>query len=169
MRRATACWILAAWLVAGAGASPALAAEKSLTSWKTGSEPLQIDARSMDILGANKMVVFEGDVAARQGELTLHADRVEVRADPKTREIQSVRAKGSVRLRKGEVVASGDQAEYDAVKGVAVLTGSPKVWRGQDVVAGDKITLYLAEDRSVVEGAKAILYPPAKTEGGATR
>ena len=115
------------------------------------------------------MVVFEGEVIARQGELTLQADRVEVRADQKTRELRSVRARGNVRLRKAEVVATGEQADYDAVSGVAVLTGSPKVWRDRDVVAGDKITLYLAEDRSVVEGAKAVIFPPAKPEGGEVR
>lgn len=142
--------------------------EKPLSSWKTGSEPLQIDARSMDLRGSDNVVVFQGDVVARQGVLTLHADRVEVTADPKSREIRSVRANGRVRLNKDEVVASGEQADYDATKGVAVLTGSPKVWRGKDVVTGDRITLYLAEDRSVVEGAKAIIYPPAKgQEGGA--
>ncbi|MBI5014072.1 MAG: lipopolysaccharide transport periplasmic protein LptA [Deltaproteobacteria bacterium] len=148
---------------------PAAALDKPPASWKTGSEPLQVEARSMDLLAADNVVVFQGDVAARQGEVTLHADRVEVRADPKTREIRSVKAKGSVRLHKGDIVAAGDEAVYDAVQGVAVLTGSPKVWRGKDVVAGDKITLYLAEDRSVVEGAKAVIYPPAKGEGGAAQ
>lgn len=157
----------------GAGAALLLvaclagAAEVPLSSWKTGSEPLQIDARSMDLKGQENVVVFQGEVAARQGELTLHADRVQVAADPKTRELRTVEATGNVRLRKGEIVASGDRAEYDAVKGVAVLTGSPKVWRGKDVVSGERITLHLAEDRSVVEGAKAVIYPPAKGQGRA--
>jgi len=156
---------LAAGMAAGAERAPA----PSLATWRTGSEPLQVDARTMDIRGTDGLVVFEGEVVARQGEVTLHADRVEVRADQKTRELRSVRARGNVRLRKAEVVATGEQADYDAVAGVAVLTGSPKVWRDRDVVAGDKITLYLAEDRSVVEGAKAVIFPPAKQEGGEAR
>lgn len=157
--RSSAAALLLVICLGGAGA---WAAASPLSTWKTGSEPLQIDARTMDIQGAENVVVFQGEVAARQGELTLNADRVQVRADPKTREIRSVEATGSVRIRKGDIVASGEQASYDAARGVAVLTGGPKVWRGKDVVAGDKITLYLAEDRSVVEGAKAVIYPPAK-------
>ena len=163
MRSAAAAFALAALLWAAA----APAADGPLAVWKTGAEPLQIDAKTMDLQGKENVVVFQGEVAARQGELTLHADRVRVQADPKTRELRSVEATGNVRLRKGEIVASGERADYDAVKGTAVLTGSPKVWRGKDVVAGERITLYLAEDRSVVEGAKAVLYPPSKGQGNA--
>jgi lipopolysaccharide export system protein LptA len=137
---------------------PAGAADKALPVWKTGSEPLQVDSRTLETLGNEGVVIFQGDVVVRQGDVTLHADKVEVKVDRSTREIRAVRASGNVRISKAEVVASGDQADYDAKAGVAVLTGNPKVWRDRDVVAGDRITLYLAEDRSVVEGARAVIY-----------
>jgi lipopolysaccharide export system protein LptA len=50
------------------------------------------------------------------------------------------------------------------------------VWRDDNVVTGERITIYLAEDRSVVEGGKeervkAVFYPknggePQRTAGG---
>jgi len=45
-----------------------------------------------------------------------------------------------------------------------VLVGNARVWRESDVVTGERITIYLAEDRSLVEGGKqervkAIFYP----------
>lgn len=144
--------------VSGA-ADPAPASRGPGVPWKTGSEPLQVDSKSLDAFGDDGRVVFEGDVVARQGDLTLQADRVEVRLKPETREIRSVEATGNVRLQRGDVVASGATAVYDAQAGVVVLTGDPKAWRGKDVVAGQKITLYLSENRSVVEGARAVLYP----------
>lgn len=156
-------WIgaIAVSLVLGGAA---LAGEAA-TPWATGKEPLQVDSRSLEARGTEGVVVFEGNVVARQGELTLQADRVEVKIDPDTREIRSVEARGAVRIQKEDVVASGREATYDAVTGVVVLTGDPKVWRGRDVVAGEKITLYLAENRSTVEGARAVLFP-GRTEGG---
>lgn len=150
-------WVLAVWLPVAA-----LAAEVPLGgAWKTGKEPLQVDSKTLEVRGEQGLVVFEGDVVARQGDVTLQADRVEVTVDPDTREIRGVEARGAVRIQKGEIVASGREASYDAGRGVVVLTGDPKVWRGRDVVAGEKITLYLAENRSVVEGARAVLFPGA--------
>jgi len=142
------------WSVSGlaAGAEAPLA-------WTTGSEPLQVDSRSLEARGAEGQVVFEGDVVARQGDLTLQSDRLDVAMDTATRELRTVLARGHVRIQKGEVVATAEEAAYEAATGVVILTGEPKVWRGQDVVAGTRITLYLAENRSIVEGAKAVLFP----------
>lgn len=163
LRKRTAWWVLAVLLPVAA-----LAAEVPLGgAWGTGKEPLQVDSRTLEVRGEEGLVVFEGDVVARQGDLTLQADRVEVTVDPDTREIRGVEARGTVRIQKGEIVASGHEASYDAGRGVVVLTGDPKVWRGRDVVAGDKITLYLAENRSVVEGARAVLFPGAPPGGEA--
>ncbi|MBI5446057.1 MAG: lipopolysaccharide transport periplasmic protein LptA [Deltaproteobacteria bacterium] len=126
--------------------------------WKSSSEPLQIDSKTLETFSGGELVVFQGDVVAKQGAVTLHSDRLEVTIDKQTRTARLVKAHGSVRIRKDEIVATGTDATYDAQTGVTVLTGSPKVWRDRDVVAGDKITLYLAEDRTVVEGAKAVIY-----------
>ena len=51
-----------------------------------------------------------------------------------------------------------DDAALEAATTPA-LSGDAKAWRGRNVVAGDRITLHLADDRIVVEGAKAVLFP----------
>ncbi len=145
--------------VAGILTGPALSAGPAPTLWSGGREPLRVDADSLEIRGAEHLVVFQGHVRAVQGEMELEADELEVRLDPRTRDVQRAVARGSVRIRKGEVLAEGSRALYDAGRGVVVLEGEPRVWRGKDVVAGRRITLYLAEDRTVVEGARAVLYP----------
>jgi len=134
-------------------------AEAPLGTWAQGKEPLQVDAQSLEVRGEEARVVFSGQVRARQGDLTLEADRLEVTLDPKTRELRSAFAQGNVRIRRGDVLATGRTARYDATRGVVVLEGNPKVWRGKNLVAGDRITLFLAQDRSVVEGARAVIYP----------
>ncbi len=155
-RALRAAWIL---LLAGILAGPALSADPVPGLWSGGKEPLRVDADSLEIRGAEHRVLFQGHVRAVQGEMELEADELEVRVDPRTREVQQAVARGGVRIRKGEVLAAGDRARYDAARGVVVLEGAPRVWRGKDVVAGQRITLYLAEDRTVVEGARAVLYP----------
>ncbi|MBE0618123.1 MAG: lipopolysaccharide transport periplasmic protein LptA [Proteobacteria bacterium] len=153
---------LALLVAAGAGGARAqvpTGGADGVPLWSTGSEPLQVDSRSLEARGAEGQVVFEGDVVARQGDLVLQADRLEVTMDSETRELRSVVARGKVRIQKAEIVATAAEATYDAATGVVVLTGEPKVWRERDVVAGDRITLFLAENRSVVEGARAVLFP----------
>ena len=48
-------------------------------------------------------------------------------------------------------------------------TGDPRVWQGDNVVHGQKITVYLKEERTVVEGrpdsrASATIYPDSDTK-----
>lgn len=149
-------------ILGGAGQARAQSpAREGVSAWALGSEPLQVDSRSLEARGAEGLVVFEGDVVARQGDLVLQADRLEVGIDAETRELRSAVARGTVRIRREDLLATSAEATYDAAAGVIVLTGDPKVWRGRDVVAGDRITLFLAEDRSVVEGARAVLFPGA--------
>lgn len=152
------CWcrlLLAAVLSTAAGVSGAA----DPTRWSDGGKPIQIDSQSLEALADEGLVVFRGEVVARQGELTLQADEVEVHADPATREIRAVQARGSVRIQRQDLVATGRQAEFDVAGGVLILSGEAKAWQGRNVVAGKRITLYLADNRTVVEGARGIIYP----------
>ena len=44
-----------------------------------------------------------------------------------------------------------------------ILTGKPKVWQGNNMVSGEKIEIFLEQDRIVVEGKKdrvnVVIYP----------
>ncbi len=160
-RTGFACGLLVLLLLAGGGEARAQAPEQAggLPRWGTGSEPLQVKSRSLEARGAEGQVVFEGEVVARQGDLVLQADWLEATLAGENRELRKVVARGTVRIQKAEIVATAAEATYDAATGVVVLTGEPKVWRDRDVVAGERITLFLAENRSVVEGANAVIFP----------
>ena len=130
-----------------------------LGQWTDGGEPIQIDSQSLEARADEGLVVFRGEVVARQGEMTLQADEVTVHADPATSEIRTVEARGSVRIQRQDLVATGQQAEFDVTGGVLTLSGEAKAWQGRNVVAGERIILYLADNRTVVEGARAVLFP----------
>ena len=76
-------------------------------------------------------------------------------------------AKGNVRIIKGAKSAKGDRAVYDKTREVIVLTGDAKVWQGMNSVSGAKITVFLNEDKSIVESkpgerVKALVYTDSK-------
>ncbi|HSH71032.1 MAG TPA: lipopolysaccharide transport periplasmic protein LptA [Deferrisomatales bacterium] len=155
LSRAFGLLALGAVLATGTGASWAA----DLGQWTDGGKPIQIDSQSLEARADEGLVVFRGEVVARQGELTLQADEVAVQADPTTNEIRTVVARGSVRIQRQDLVATGQQAEFDVAGGVLTLSGEAKAWQGRNVVAGERITLHLADNRTVVEGARAVLYP----------
>ena len=50
-------------------------------------------------------------------------------------------------------LATAEEAVYFQKDATIVLTGTPQVKQGDDFVEGSKITLFLNEDRSIVEGS----------------
>jgi len=72
----------------------------------------------------------------------------------------------------GDIVGTARRAEYYDAEQRVVLIGNARVWRDDNVVTGERITIYLAEDRSLVEGGqqervKAVFYPRNQDEAAA--
>src|SRR3990170_4757040 len=60
-------------------------------------------------------------------------------------------------------VFAEEKAVYNRETRLVVLTGNPQVEQDCDVVKGDRITIFLDEDKSLIEGGdnrvKAVVYP----------
>jgi lipopolysaccharide export system protein LptA len=82
------------------------------------------------------------------------------------RSVSMIEATGRVRIIKADGQATCRKAIYHGAEDKIVLTGDPVAWQKGTRVAGQKITMYLAEDRSVVEGGSRVLIEP---EGGGNR
>jgi lipopolysaccharide export system protein LptA len=67
-------------------------------------------------------------------------------------EIVRIQARGHVKVTLENRVALSDAAVYDAQSRIITLSGNPRLWRGNDFLSGDRIKVFLDEDRSVVEG-----------------
>jgi lipopolysaccharide transport protein LptA len=78
--------------------------------------------------------------------------------------IKEVVAEGHVRIHKGDRLAEGRRAVFDQAKQTIVLSDGAVLHEGPNQVAGDRIVVYLQEERSVVEGGSnsrvsAVFYP----------
>jgi lipopolysaccharide export system protein LptA len=63
------------------------------------------------------------------------------------------------------------RAEYYDLEQRVVLIGNARVWQEENVVSGDTITIFLSQDRSVVQGGrqervKAVFYPRDEKKDG---
>ena len=127
------------------------------------NQPITITSNNMEARKKENLVIFRGDVVAQQKDYTLYSRELHVYyADGQ--EIKEMIATGDVRIVQADKVATGEKAVYTKVNRAVVLTGNPQVEQDCDVVKGEKIIIYLDEDKSVVEGSgdnrvKVIMHP----------
>jgi lipopolysaccharide export system protein LptA len=135
--------------------------------------PVTVDADQLENLQKEGLVVFTGNVVASQNSSTQYADRMEVYLDDKGNRIVRTVSTGNVRIiTKDCRTGTAKRAEYYDAEQRVVLIGDARVWRDDNVVTGEKITIFLAEDRSLVEGGqqervKAVFYPKNQDEAAA--
>ncbi len=165
-------------------------------------EPITVISDNLEYDYKKNVVVYRGSVQATQGDVKLVSDTLTItllnqkqdgqKPDPKTPtteprsapssdtgRVQEIVALGNVRIDQGTRWAVGGRAVFDQTQRTLVLTENPVLHDGPSEVVGDRVVVFLDEDRSVVEGGqkrvKAVLYPeknpgpkgPAKPGGGA--
>jgi len=150
-----------------------------------GRGPITITAATLEYDYKRNVVTDRGDVRATQGNVSVHSDALTITlltdrrdeggaegsapaADPERVSLQEIVASGSVRIEQGERFATGQRAVFDQARRILLLTGAPVLHDGPNEIAGERVVVYLDEDRSVVEGGnrrvKAVLYPERSDE-----
>ncbi|PYM92832.1 MAG: lipopolysaccharide transport periplasmic protein LptA [Candidatus Rokuibacteriota bacterium] len=173
MRVVTAVLVLAASILPSTlalGQTPSAATAPAANaptsgSRKTDAQPLTVDADKMERFGKQGLVIFSGNVVARQNNSVQYADRVEVYLDEKGDRVQRTVSTGNVRVVTRDCrTATAQRAEYFDLEQRVTLIGNARAWQDDNVVSGDTITIFLSQDRSLVEGGKqervkAVFFP----------
>ena len=131
--------------------------------------PVEITAQKLEFDYRKLELTYEGGVTVRQGDMTLRADRLRVVLNEDGAErVQEIMAKGNVLIQQGERIAAGERAEFDRKANTVVLSDGAMLREGANVVKGERVIVYLDEERSVVEGGdlpvRAHLFPPGESE-----
>ncbi|HVO84438.1 MAG TPA: LptA/OstA family protein [Syntrophobacteria bacterium] len=87
--------------------------------------------------------------------------------------VDHIVVEGNVQITQGDRVATGKVATYYRAENKVVLTGDPRVVRNQDSIQGERITLFLDTEKSIVESGpsgrvQATIYssgPKGPTDG----
>jgi len=134
-----------------------------------------IVSNSMEIDDQKNLVVFTGNVNARGKEFKITCQKLDLYyhqpkpANPQIQkiEVKKIVASGGVEIFRAEGgTATAEKAVYFQDEEKVVLTGNPKIRQEKDFVEGTKITLFLKEKKSIVEGSeknqvKAVVGVPA--------
>lgn len=148
-------------------------------------------SQKMTFKNQESQAVFDGAVVLTRGTLVVYSDRMVVSfreqeaagnglkqvgetgkgavpaKGPDTvsnRAVTQIEATGRVKIERDAGNATCQKAVYYRDEDKLVLTGDPVAWDKGTRVSGKRITLFLAEDRTVVEGGSHVRIEP---EGGA--
>ncbi len=146
---------------------------------KKGQGPMVIKSKTLEADDKKKQVTFAGDVEAKRDDFTVLCQKLvvyyvnaegEKENQQVSASIDKIVATGAVKIIRAEGgVATGEKAVFYQKDEKLVLTGKPVVKQGEDFVEGDVITLFLKEDRSIVESKKdkrvrAVIFPKQEKE-----
>jgi lipopolysaccharide export system protein LptA len=127
------------------------------------NEPITIRAATLEVDYRKNRILYKGGVEAVQGNTTIQSDTLTAEYLDGFKQLKEAIAEGHVRIKQAERVASSGKAVFDQTRGSVVMTGNPIVRQGASEVSGERITFYLEDERTVVEGGnqrvKAIIHP----------
>jgi lipopolysaccharide export system protein LptA len=145
---------LAAMPAAAQGPRPAAPAGIPTPRKTEERQPVTVDADKMERFGKENLVIFSGNVVARQDDSVQYTDRMEVYLDERGDRILRTVSTGNVRIVTKECrMGTAQRAEYFEPQRLVRLLGNARVWQDDNVVSGETIDIYLSEDRSVVQGS----------------
>ena len=125
---------------------------------KKEAEPIVITSNRMEAEKLGDKVTFSGKVELKKEGMTVTSDQMIVFYDPGSKNIREIIARGNVVVRKEGRVALANLATYSLREEKIVLTGDARIIENENQVGGQKIILFMRDDRSIVEGGKVLLY-----------
>jgi len=137
-------------------------------SFTAGREPIAVSADALEFDYRSRVLKYTGGVVVTQGDMKLESKSLTVTLDEHAdNRVKEVVADGEVRLSKGTRWATGGHAVFDQGNNTVVLSDNAELHDGPNEVKGDRVKVFLNEQRSVVEGGKgrvtAMLFPSQQT------
>ncbi len=135
--------------------------------------PLDVDAKSIDVLDAKGQAIWSGDVRITQGDMKLNADTVTVfysRAKKGGNPvIDRLDAQNNVKLVTPSETATGRYGIYDVGRKTITMVGNVTLSHGDSVLHGQRLAIDLESGRSKLDGAGTGASTPGVTASSGGR
>jgi outer membrane protein assembly factor BamD len=133
------------------------------------AHPIDITSDSVETYTKENLILFRGNVMARQKDIVIYADSLEAMIIDNGKGIEKVVAGGNVKIQQGLRVANCEKAVFYNLDKRVVLTGDPRVREGDNIVSGEEIVFDIEQNRIEVKGGtsgrgKVRVYPKLETE-----
>ncbi|WP_375271920.1 LptA/OstA family protein [Sphingomonas sp.] len=119
--------------------------------------PIDFGADQIELQDKANRAVLTGNVAVRQAEMTLNAQRLNVAytgavvdGNP---QVSRLDASGGVTVRRPDQTARGQYAIYDLNRRVITMLGAVRLTQGPNTVNGARLTINLDTGRAIIDGS----------------
>jgi len=156
-------------------ASQAMAATSGNSTYKDRSNlPITIKSNELSADNKGKTAIFKGKVVAKQGDVTIYSDTLNISYGDEKNDVEKIEATGNVRIVQGNRIGTASRAVFESKLGKITMTGNPRVMQGADTISGKIITFFIDEEKSAVSGdgdsrVITIIHPPARTGNAGSR
>jgi lipopolysaccharide transport protein LptA len=114
--------------------------------------PVFIKSDTLTLDSKDRIFTYKGNVKVVRDEMEITTDLM-VGRYAENQELETILCQGNVVVTKGEEMqATSNRALYNVKAGKIELTDEPELARDGNVLAADKIVIYVDEDRSEAEG-----------------
>ncbi len=128
-------------------------------------ESTTITSQTMTAEGKSRRAIFQGTVVLTKGDFVMRSDHMIVKFGEETRtqsrqtearalsqQVEQIEATGHVVLERSDGKTTSGRAVYYKDEDKIILTESPVAWNNGTKVTGSRMTIFLKEERSIVEG-----------------
>ena len=149
------CMVLVFLFVTLVGISVAAPGSQKPVFFGKSKDPIDITSDKLDFDQKKRLATFTGNVVARQAETSLEADTLKVVFAEPDQSLQEIIATGKevvIKLQGKKAICR--KMHYYAGERKIVLTGSPSLDDGKNIISGEEITFFIDEERSVVKSGQ---------------
>ncbi|MGI6680056.1 MAG: lipopolysaccharide transport periplasmic protein LptA [Bdellovibrionota bacterium] len=110
-----------------------------------------ITSDNLTLNAKERIFIYTGNVDVKHKNMVLTSDKV-TGYYSKDNKIEKLVAVGKVDISQGNMRARSEEAIYDAVKKIIVLTKNPELEKDKSLLSADEITIFIDEERSTAKG-----------------
>jgi len=120
---------------------------------KADDGPITVDAGIMNYAEKDRIIHFEKEVKILTSSTKINSDKADFYLKQKSSELDRLYGQGKVSIVHEEKKGNGSQVTFFAEDKKLILEGNPKLTEpGKADIVGDVLTLFLADDRILIDG-----------------
>jgi len=125
--------------------------KKPIPSLFSSDKPVKITSNTLEADNKRNKATFKGNVVAKQGDMAIFSDVMAVTYESKGG-LKRIEALGNVEMTQKDRIATGKKIVFYNPEQKIVMTGSPRIWQGDNLISCEKVTVLLEENKIFFEG-----------------
>lgn len=154
--------VIALVLIVSSNIAKVEAQNDTIKSIKKDKSPVQIEAKTMDILRPEGKIIFTGNVVLKRGGTIIKCNKLTAYYSEKTKELSKGICQGRVRISMDGTFGTCKKVIFDNKKQIITMEGSPVIYQKDQIIRGKQLKYFIRQDRIKGSNVTIIRNPGGK-------